>query len=100
MTEVQSQPNNDRLLSSLRTLQNAYEKKALPGTARMYGEAADEIEALKARITELEAALLQTRSLVSEAALTGFNWKDGDWTNRLFANQAKITAALNPKAGS
>lgn len=42
----------------------------------------------------LRAALIATRKLVSEAAMTGFNCHDGDWAERLFANQASISAAL------
>jgi hypothetical protein len=42
----------------------------------------------------LRAAAEATRALVSEAAMTGFNWNDGDWAERLFANQAVLTAAL------
>lgn len=51
--------------------------------------AADEFERVR-------AALGATRKLVSEAAMTGFNCHDGDWAERLFANQAAITAALAP----
>lgn len=54
--------------------------------------------ALEAKITELRAAVLATRALVSEAALTGFNCKDGDWAERLFANQAALTDTIKPRA--
>lgn len=43
---------------------------------------------------QLRLAIERTRAIVAEAAMTGFNWKDGDWAERLFANQAALTAAL------
>jgi hypothetical protein len=48
----------------------------------------------------LLAALLATRALVSEASATGFNWKDGNWAERLFANQATISAAIRQAEGT
>lgn len=45
-------------------------------------------------------ALLNVRSIVSEAAMTGFNWKDGDWPDRLFHSQQKTTAAIKAAAAS
>lgn len=48
---------------------------------------------------DLISALKVTRLLVSEAAMTGFNCHDGDWAQRLFANQGVISAALR-KAGA
>lgn len=39
-------------------------------------------------------AVTATRALVSEAAMTGFNYADGDWAERLFANQARLSDAL------
>ncbi len=39
-------------------------------------------------------AVERTRAIVTEAAATGVNWGDGDWADRLFANQAALTAAL------
>lgn len=43
---------------------------------------------------DLKEIILKTRSLVSEAAMVGFNYENGDWAERLFANQAALTAAL------
>jgi hypothetical protein len=47
---------------------------------------------------QLRLAVEKTRALVSEAAVTGFNWEDGDWADRLFANQSVLTEALNTPA--
>lgn len=55
------------------------------------------VDRLNARVDELQEALLVTRKLVSEAAMTGFNYHDGDWAERLFANQANITSALRAR---
>ena len=42
----------------------------------------------------LREALINVRAIIAEAALTGFNWKDGDWAERLFASQQMTSAAL------
>jgi hypothetical protein len=42
----------------------------------------------------LLAALLNVQKIISEAALTGFNCKDGDWADRLFFSQQKTSAAI------
>jgi hypothetical protein len=47
---------------------------------------------------QLRLAVEKTRALVAEAAVTGFKWDDGDWADRLFANQAVLTEALNTPA--
>jgi hypothetical protein len=39
-------------------------------------------------------ALKNVQVLISEAAMTGFNWKDGDWAERLFASQQETSAIL------
>lgn len=52
------------------------------------------LDAARERIAELEAALSTTHKLIVEAAMTGFNCHDGDWVERLFANQGSINAAL------
>ena len=54
----------------------------------------DAWNAMEDRIARMEAALVATRALVSEGAMTGFNCHDGDWAKRLFANQWNITQAL------
>lgn len=41
----------------------------------------------------LDAAKI-TRSIVSEGAMTGFNYKDGDWAERLFQNQGNLSTAI------
>lgn len=43
---------------------------------------------------EMMKVLVETRSLVAEGAMVGFNPHDGDWAERLFVNQGKITNAL------
>jgi hypothetical protein len=45
-------------------------------------------------VLELESVLVTTRALVTEAAMVGFNHADGDWADRLFANNGNIRAAL------
>ncbi len=40
------------------------------------------------------SALKVTRTLIAEAAATGFNYKEGDWPTRLFENQAQLSNAL------
>lgn len=44
-------------------------------------------------------ALEATRALVSEAAMIGFNCHDGDWAQRLYANQAALSAAIDKANG-
>lgn len=51
--------------------------------ARLIAAAPDLLEAAKA-----------TRSLVAEAAMVGFNFNDGDWADRLYRNQANLSAAI------
>jgi len=46
---------------------------------------------------EMLAALEHVRSIIKDAALTGFNHADGDWAERLFASQ-QVTAAALAKA--
>lgn len=43
---------------------------------------------------EMYAALLAVNKIIAEAALTGFNYKDGDWADRLFHSQQATSAAL------
>lgn len=61
-------------------------------------------DAAEARVAKLEAenvrlpeALLSTRALVAEGALVGFNYMNGTWAERIFANQGVISAALQPQ---
>lgn len=42
----------------------------------------------------LVATLELVRGIISDAALTGFNWRYGDWADRLFASQRDTHAAL------
>lgn len=43
---------------------------------------------------DMLAALRNVNKLISEAAMVGFNWKDGDWADRLFASQQVTSAAI------
>lgn len=45
-------------------------------------------------IREQQAALVAVRAIITEGAATGFNCKDGDWAERLFASQATSHAVL------
>ena len=54
----------------------------------------DVVLALVAEIELMRQALEETQNLVVQGALTGFNPKDGDWAQKLFDNQAEISAAL------
>jgi hypothetical protein len=51
---------------------------------------AAEREACKQALDALEA----TQKIVVDGALTGFNYRNGDWAERLFANQHSIAAAI------
>lgn len=54
---------------------------------------------LIAAAPDLLEAVLETRKLVSEAAMTGFNFADGDWAERLFLNQGRLSAAIAKAEG-
>ena len=49
---------------------------------------------LIAAAPELYEALLNVNRLISEAALTGFNYRDGDWAARLYLSQQQTSRAL------
>ena len=54
------------------------------------------VEFIRSDIAERMAEALEAvRGIISDAALTGFNWKDGDWPDRLFASQQKTSVALS-----
>lgn len=55
---------------------------------------------LIAATPDLLAALSNVRALIAEAAMTGFNWKDGDWAERLFASQQVTSAAIEKALGN
>jgi hypothetical protein len=44
-------------------------------------------------------ALISVRKLISEAAATGFNYKDGDWSERLYLSQQKTSTAIAKATG-
>lgn len=54
---------------------------------------------LIAAAPELLEVAYATRKLVSEAASVGFNCTDGDWAVRLYANQARLSAAIAKAEG-
>jgi hypothetical protein len=58
---------------------------------------ASELVVLRDRIEQLEAALVHVRSIIKDGAETGFNWKEGDWAERLYASQGVTHAALHPR---
>lgn len=43
---------------------------------------------------DLYEALSAVNKLISEGAVTGFNWQDGDWAQRLFESQQTTSRAL------
>lgn len=60
---------------------------------------AETLRAQATRIAELEAALIETRAIVCEGAVEGFNHAVGDWAERLYANNGNISRALLAKDG-
>lgn len=54
----------------------------------------EEDKALIASAPDLLEALKAVNKLISEAAMTGFNWRDGDWAERLFFSQQATSAAI------
>lgn len=48
---------------------------------------------------DLLAALQHVRKLIVEGAMTGFNYKDGDWAEKLFNSQALSHAAVSKALG-
>lgn len=48
----------------------------------------------EAEIAVLRSALVHVRKIIVEGAETGFNCRDGDWADRLFASQAMTHSAL------
>jgi hypothetical protein len=46
-------------------------------------------------VEALLITLSRTRNIVCEAAEVGFNWKSGNWVERLYENNGLITKAIN-----
>lgn len=44
---------------------------------------------------EMARALEHVRAIIADAAMTGFNYNDGNWVERLYASQAITHAALS-----
>jgi hypothetical protein len=79
-----------------------------PGWRNMPENAAYERADMSAALTaalavsgygEVVEALKSVRSLISEAAATGFNYKDGDWPERLYFSQQRTSTALSRITG-
>lgn len=54
---------------------------------------------LIAAAPDLLRELIAVRQIISEAALTGFNCHDGDWSERLFASQGPSSEAVRKATG-
>lgn len=48
---------------------------------------------------DMLTALKNVQKLIAEAAMTGFNYKDGDWPERLFASQHVTDTAIRRAEG-
>jgi len=67
-------------------------RASLDDAARLLGEKSE-------LIAVMLAALKDVNALVSEAAQTGFNYKTGDWAERLFASQWNTSEAIRMAEG-
>ena len=54
---------------------------------------------LIAAAPDLLRELQAVRSLIAEAAMTGFNCREGDWAERLFASQGSSAEAVKKAGG-
>lgn len=54
---------------------------------------------LIAAAPDLLAALTNVRGLIAEAAMTGFNCRDGDWAERLYVSQQVSSDAIKKAMG-
>ena len=86
---VMSQP------SELSTL-NGGPSKPIPHMTEM----ADANARLISAAPEMLVALANVQKLIAETALTGFNYKDGDWAQRLFESQQVTSRAIKAAVGS
>lgn len=68
------------------------------------GNRADDFGEANARLIaaapRMLAALANVQRIIADAAMTGFNHKDGDWPERLFASQAVTSEAIREATGS
>jgi hypothetical protein len=73
------------------------------GALGMEYDAAVEVQKANARLIaaapDMLDALRNVQKLIAEAAMTGFNYKDGDWPERLFASQQVTSAAIESATG-
>lgn len=60
----------------------------------------EQSERIKEAAPDMLDALRNVQKIISEAAMTGFNWKDGDWADRLFFSQQKTSGAIRKATGS
>ena len=88
--------------SVMETVQNYLKENVafnLASTLAAYEREAVSLRKENARCADIAErmaeALEAVRGIISDAALTGFNWKDGDWPDRLFASQQKTSVALS-----
>ena len=51
-------------------------------------------QAAEVKLPELLAALKSVNRIIADGAMTGFNWKEGDWADRLFESQQATSRAL------
>ena len=58
------------------------------------------VDEMLAEYDAMLATIRDTRALVTEGAMTGFNCKEGNWAERLFINQAKLSDAIIKATGS
>ena len=58
-------------------------------------QALNENERLEGKNKELDGALKNVQSLISEGAKEGFNCHKGDWAERLFHSQQRTSKALD-----
>jgi hypothetical protein len=71
----------------------SFERKRRP--VPFLHEMAEPNARLIAAAPDMLAALRNVRALISEAAMTGFNCKDGDWAERLFLSQQTTSRAID-----
>jgi hypothetical protein len=70
-------------------------KEMFAHTAERANEYVKAFQQQEGKLASARKALLNVRGIISEGAMTGFNWKDGDWADRLFASQRMTSAALS-----
>jgi hypothetical protein len=54
---------------------------------------------LIAAAPDMLAALRNVQKIITDGAMTGFNYRDGDWAERLFESQQVTSAAIRKAEG-